>query len=122
MVTTKGRGMPDDGTGSGSGRAEPRRHEPQQGGVLTVPMGGADLSRTRFESSPLLCLLRGIGLAEAPGRMLPAHRRWLRDVRRHLPERARPAVELLLHTPGYIPVFLIPDIPAGPGRVHRDPD
>ena len=105
------------GDGAAAGRVET-----PEGGVLAVPMGAADVSRTRFESSPLVCLLRGIGLAEEAGRMTPAHRRWLRDARRRLPERARPAVELLRHTPGHIPAFLIPDSPASPGRVHRDPD
>lgn len=76
------------------------------------------MSRIRFETSPLLNLIRGLDQLGSPRPVRPAHRRWLAGVRRHIPERSRPVVELLSAVRGYAPAFLVPDIPAG-GRTHH---
>jgi len=81
-------------------------------------MSGEDMSRIRFETSPLLNLIRGLDQLGSTRSIRPAHRRWLTGARRHIPERSRPVVELLSAIQGYAPAFLVPDIPAG-GRTHH---
>ncbi|NUR62273.1 MAG: hypothetical protein HOV87_26980 [Catenulispora sp.] len=82
-------------------------------------MSSADLGRIAFETSPLLNLIRGLDPLGSSRPIPAAHRRWLTDVRRLIPERSRPVVELLSAIPNYSPAFLIPDVPAGGGRTHR---
>lgn len=87
--------------------------------MVGIPMSSADLGRIAFETSPLLNLIRGLDPLGCSTRPIPgAHRRWLADARRLIPERSRPVVELLSAIPNYAPAFLIPDVPVN-GRTHR---
>jgi len=76
------------------------------------------MSRIRFETSPLLNLIRGLDPLGSTRPVQSAHRRWLAGALKQIPERSRPVVELLSAIPNYAPAFLVPDIPAG-GRTHH---
>lgn len=71
-----------------------------------LPYGSDDLAHTRFASSPLGHLVHGVHNGPCSRRSV-VRERWWRWARRHVPEAARPLVDLI-NAASALPAFLLP--------------
>ncbi|MER7845977.1 winged helix-turn-helix domain-containing protein [Kitasatospora sp. NPDC096077] len=80
--------------------------------MLSIRFGVADLARTRFAVSPLDHLMTGgASRRDAPSGCLGMRRdRWWREVRRHVPHRAAPFLDLVNASTAGVPAFMGADI------------
>ncbi|WP_433171332.1 ArsR/SmtB family transcription factor [Actinoallomurus sp. CA-150999] len=75
--------------------------------VRVLHYGAEDLARTRFATSPLGHLVHGLHNGPCSHRS-QLRERWWRSVRRNIPARAEPLLELINADPSWTPPFLLP--------------
>ncbi|GAB7185195.1 hypothetical protein ATKI12_5026 [Kitasatospora sp. Ki12] len=80
--------------------------------MIALKFGVADLAKTRFVISPLDHLMAGSarqGVHQGTG---SRSERWWRDVRRHVPDRARRFLDVVNASPIGVPDFMVADLDA----------
>ncbi|MGW2251000.1 ArsR/SmtB family transcription factor [Kitasatospora sp. NPDC001660] len=90
--------------------------------MLTLRFGVADLANTRFAVSPLDHLLTGVARQGVHDCLGPRRDRWWRDVRRHVPHRAAPLLDLVNASTAGVPHFMGADVEATRRRLADELD
>ncbi|MEU6971996.1 winged helix-turn-helix domain-containing protein [Kitasatospora aureofaciens] len=80
--------------------------------MLALRFGVPDLARTRFVVSPLDHLLTGTAHHGAHACLGQRRDRWWREIRRHVPYRAAPFLDLVNASPAGLPNFMGADLDA----------
>ncbi|MBV6702011.1 helix-turn-helix transcriptional regulator [Kitasatospora aureofaciens] len=90
--------------------------------MLTLRFGVADVANTRFAISPLDHLLTGAARQEVHDCLGLRRDRWWRDIRRHVPHRAAPLLDLVNASAAGLPNFMGADVDATRRRLADELD